>query len=218
MPILAWLGGLGLPSVCLSPLLLKVSSGPCKQNRAENSLSSSSQSCFYRYAGFPDSVVLAKCKTGRGWASVLKTQLSNGRRSSLEKSRYKYLDIKTEMKNMGIKAEHRQAGAEELLGPTVQQLQLYTNYLLSIFVQHTHNLPYYDDLKSFLLWSSPSMKSCYKDSILIFPRNLFFKSPVKDLQCKTNIKTPTTSIWGTGEQIRSCQKTFLNGVNPLGND
>lgn len=139
MPILAWLGGLGLPSVCLSPLLLKVSSGPCKQNRAENSLSSSSQSCFYRYAGFPDSVVLAKCKTGRGWASVLKTQLSNGRRSSLEKSRYKYLDIKTEMKNMGIKAEHRQAGAAEQL----QALQfssysyIQTTCFQSLYSTHT---------------------------------------------------------------------------------
>lgn len=117
MPILAWLGGLGLPSVCLSPLLLKVSSGPCKQNRAENSLSSSSQSCFYRYAGFPDSVVLAKCKTGRGWASVLKTQLSNGRRSSLEKSRYKYLDIKTEMKNMGIKQSTGRQGQQSSFRP-----------------------------------------------------------------------------------------------------
>lgn len=33
---------------CLSPLQPKVSSGPCKQNTAECSLSSSSWSCFYR--------------------------------------------------------------------------------------------------------------------------------------------------------------------------
>lgn len=101
----------------------KVSSGPCKQNRAESSLSSSSLTCFYRYAGFPDSVVLAKCKTGRGWASVLKTQLSNGRRSSLEKSRYKYLDTKTKMKNISIKAWTGR-GNRAVPGPTVQQLQL----------------------------------------------------------------------------------------------
>lgn len=119
--------------------------------------------------------MLAKCKTGRGWASVLKTQLSNGRRSSLEKSRYKYLDTKTEMKNMGIKAEHRQAGATEQL----QTLQFSTYSYKSItcfqFLYSTHSLPYYD-LKSFLLCSSPSMKSCYKDSILIFPWNFYFFS------------------------------------------
>lgn len=48
---------------------------------------------LHRTAGLPESVVLAKCNTGRGWASVLNTQWSKGKRSSPENSRYKYLKI-----------------------------------------------------------------------------------------------------------------------------
>ena len=46
----------------------------------------------YRWAGsLPGRVMLPRWRTGSGWASVLKTQLSNGIRSSLENKRYRYL-------------------------------------------------------------------------------------------------------------------------------
>lgn len=47
---------------------------------------------LYRWAWLPGRVRLARCSTGRGWASVLNTQLSKGIRSSLENNRYRYLD------------------------------------------------------------------------------------------------------------------------------
>lgn len=48
--------------------------------------------CAHCWAGsLPGSVMLPKWRTGSGWASVLKTQVSNGIRSSLENSRYRYL-------------------------------------------------------------------------------------------------------------------------------
>lgn len=55
-------------------------------------------SCFHRTAGLPESVVLAKCNTGRGCASVLNTQWSKGKRSSLENSRYKYFNVSARKK------------------------------------------------------------------------------------------------------------------------
>lgn len=42
---------------------------------------------FWFSSLFPSSL----WRTGRGWASVLKTQCSNGRRSSSENSKYRYL-------------------------------------------------------------------------------------------------------------------------------
>lgn len=46
----------------------------------------------YRWAGsLPGRVMLPRWRTGSGWASVLKTQLSKGIRSSLENNRYRYL-------------------------------------------------------------------------------------------------------------------------------
>lgn len=48
--------------------------------------------CLYRWAGsLPGRVMLPRWRTGSGWASVLKTQLSNGIRSSLENNKYIYL-------------------------------------------------------------------------------------------------------------------------------
>lgn len=46
---------------------------------------------LYHYARLPGRVMLPRCNTGSGWASVLKTQFSKGSRSSLENSRYRYL-------------------------------------------------------------------------------------------------------------------------------
>lgn len=45
------------------PLQTCFCSGPCKQNTGENG---SFWNCFHRTAGFPESVALAKCNTGRG--------------------------------------------------------------------------------------------------------------------------------------------------------
>lgn len=65
------------------------------------------------------------------------------------------------------------------------------------------------------------MKSCYKDNILIFPRNFFFESPFKDLQYKTDIKTPT-QVFGRQEsrekvvkKLFVMEETHLEMTNPL---
>lgn len=53
----------------------------------------------YRWSGWlPGSVMLPRWRTGSGWASVLKTQLSRGIRSSLENSRYRYLSVSARKK------------------------------------------------------------------------------------------------------------------------
>lgn len=41
----------------------------------------------YRWVLLPGKVIFPRCRTGRGWASVLNTQFSKGSRSSLENSR-----------------------------------------------------------------------------------------------------------------------------------
>lgn len=56
-----------------------------------------SESPLYRWVSLPGRVMLPRCRTGRGWASVLKTQFSRGNSSSLEKSRYRYLHIKQKL-------------------------------------------------------------------------------------------------------------------------
>lgn len=70
---------------------------------------------------------------------MLKTQLSNGRRSSLEKSRYKYLDTKTEMKNMSINAEHSQ-GHQSSFGPQTSAATA-INILLAFNLWTAHTQP-----------------------------------------------------------------------------
>lgn len=50
---------------------------------------------LYRWVSLPGRVMLPRCRTGRGWASVLNTQFSRGSSSSLEKSRYRYLQKHT---------------------------------------------------------------------------------------------------------------------------
>lgn len=53
----------------------------------------------YRWAGsLPGRVMLPRWRTGSGWASVLKTQFSNGIRSSLENNRYRYLRVSARKK------------------------------------------------------------------------------------------------------------------------
>lgn len=87
-------------------------------------------------------MVLAKCSTGRGWASVLNTQWSKGRRSSLENSRYKYLKIRERHRlqlECNEKVTWSQLHQHRTLGTHAEQLWWKT--------RQRRNLGHPDDLK-----------------------------------------------------------------------